>query len=95
MQLRDYQQRAVNFLQNKQRGFIVSPAGSGKTIMAAAAAANVPARNERRSGEVFSFMWRSFAVKIVIGVGVELQTIRSVRSATFRALPGKPAVAHG
>lgn len=39
MQLRDYQQRAVNFLQNKQRGFIVSPAGSGKTIMAAAAAA--------------------------------------------------------
>ena len=34
MQLRDYQQRAVNFLQNKHRGFIVSPAGSGKTIMA-------------------------------------------------------------
>jgi len=39
MQLRPYQQDAVQFLQDKQRGFIVSPAGSGKTIMAAAAAA--------------------------------------------------------
>lgn len=39
MQLRPYQQEAVAFLQDKTRGFIVSPAGSGKTIMAAAAAA--------------------------------------------------------
>lgn len=38
MQLRPYQQLAVHFLQARQRGFIVSPAGSGKTIMAAAAA---------------------------------------------------------
>ena len=39
MNLRPYQERAVAFLQDKTRGFIVSPAGSGKTIMAAAAAA--------------------------------------------------------
>lgn len=39
MQLRPYQRDAVAFLQDKTRGFIVSPAGSGKTIIAAAAAA--------------------------------------------------------
>lgn len=39
MKLRPYQQGAVAFLQDKTRGFIVSPAGSGKTIIAAAAAA--------------------------------------------------------
>lgn len=38
MNLRSYQQSAVEYLQGKQRAFIVSPAGSGKTIMAAAAA---------------------------------------------------------
>lgn len=39
MNLRDYQVRAVEFLLPRQRGFIVSPAGSGKTIIAASAAA--------------------------------------------------------
>lgn len=37
MNLRPYQQRAVAFLQGKQRAFVVAPAGSGKTIIAAAA----------------------------------------------------------
>lgn len=37
--LRDYQEEAVAFLQPLQRGFIHAPAGSGKTIIAAHAAA--------------------------------------------------------
>lgn len=37
--LRPYQSRAVEFLVPRQRGFIISAAGSGKTVMAAAAAA--------------------------------------------------------
>lgn len=44
MTLRPYQQRAVDFLQGKRRAFVVSPAGSGKTLIAAfAAAAQKPA----------------------------------------------------
>lgn len=39
MKLRDYQTKAVDFLLPRQRGFIVAPAGSGKTVMAANAAA--------------------------------------------------------
>jgi len=39
MKLRTYQTTAVEFLLPRQRGFIVAPAGSGKTIMAASAAA--------------------------------------------------------
>jgi superfamily II DNA or RNA helicase len=39
MKLRPYQTTAVEFLLPRQRGFIVAPAGSGKTIMAASAAA--------------------------------------------------------
>lgn len=39
MTLRNYQSRAVDFLLPRRRGFVVAPAGSGKTIMAAAAAA--------------------------------------------------------
>lgn len=39
MQLRDYQEEAVAFLLPRQRAFVVSPAGSGKTIIAAAAMA--------------------------------------------------------
>lgn len=35
MKLRPYQTTAVDFLLPRQRGFIVAPAGSGKTIMAA------------------------------------------------------------
>lgn len=38
MNLRPYQQRAVDFLQPLKRGFVVSVAGSGKTLIAAAAA---------------------------------------------------------
>lgn len=41
MELRDYQSRAVEFLLPKGRGFIVAPAGSGKTVIAASAAASV------------------------------------------------------
>ena len=37
MQLRPYQQRAVEFLRGRERGFIIAPAGSGKTIIAAVA----------------------------------------------------------
>ena len=37
--LRPYQSRSVGFLLPRRRGFIIAPAGSGKTIMAAAAAA--------------------------------------------------------
>ena len=39
MNLRPYQEKAVAFLQDKARAFVVAPAGSGKTIIAAAAAA--------------------------------------------------------
>lgn len=38
MTLRPYQVRAVDFVLPRERAFVVSPAGSGKTIMAAAAA---------------------------------------------------------
>jgi superfamily II DNA or RNA helicase len=41
LQLRTYQEKAVAFLQTRKRGFIVSKAGSGKTIMAAEAVARV------------------------------------------------------
>jgi len=37
--LRPYQSRAVEFLLPRKRGFIIAPAGSGKTVMAAAASA--------------------------------------------------------
>jgi superfamily II DNA or RNA helicase len=43
MTLRDYQNEAVLFLLPRKRGFIVAPAGSGKTIIAARAAALVAA----------------------------------------------------
>lgn len=39
MQLRAYQRDAVEFLLPRRRAFVVAPAGSGKTIMAAAAVA--------------------------------------------------------
>lgn len=38
MHLRPYQSRSVDFLIDRQRGFIVAPAGSGKTLIAASAA---------------------------------------------------------
>lgn len=38
MKLRPYQVRSVDFLMPLRRGFIVAPAGSGKTVIAAAAA---------------------------------------------------------
>lgn len=41
MQLRDYQQEAVDFLTPRTRGFIIAPAGSGKTIIGAHAIAGV------------------------------------------------------
>jgi len=41
MLLRPYQLAAVQFLHTRQRGFIVAPAGSGKTVIAAEAAADV------------------------------------------------------
>lgn len=41
MRLRDYQSQAVDFLLQRRRAFIVSPAGSGKTIMAASAASRI------------------------------------------------------
>ena len=37
--LRPYQSRAVDFLLPRKRGFVIAPAGSGKTIIAAAASA--------------------------------------------------------
>lgn len=37
MILRDYQQRAVDWLRKRRRGMIVAPAGSGKTIISSAA----------------------------------------------------------
>ena len=37
MNLRPYQQAAVEFLQRKNRGFVIAPAGAGKTFIAAAA----------------------------------------------------------
>lgn len=40
MLLRSYQLAAVRFLHTRQRGFIVAPAGSGKTVIAAEAAAD-------------------------------------------------------
>ena len=39
MKLRPYQTTAVEFLLPRQRGFVVAPAGSGKTVIAASAAA--------------------------------------------------------
>ena len=47
MKLRPYQSKAVEFLLPRRRGFIVAPAGSGKTIMAAAAAARVASAFDR------------------------------------------------
>jgi superfamily II DNA or RNA helicase len=47
MKLREYQSHAVDFLLPRQRGFIVAPAGSGKTIMAASAAARRAAAFDR------------------------------------------------
>lgn len=43
MKLREYQESAVSFLTNpiRSRGFIVSPAGSGKTLIAASAASRI------------------------------------------------------
>ena len=41
VQLRPYQQGAVEFLTPRRKGFIVSPAGSGKTLMAAGAASEI------------------------------------------------------
>ena len=41
MILRGYQSRAVNFLLPLKRGFVVAPAGSGKTLIAASAASSV------------------------------------------------------
>ena len=41
MELRGYQSRAVHFLLPLRRGFVVAPAGSGKTIIAANAASRV------------------------------------------------------
>lgn len=41
MKLRAYQTTSVEFLLPRRRGFIVAPAGSGKTIIAAAAASQV------------------------------------------------------
>ena len=37
MNLRPYQTRAVNFCIGRSRAFVIAPAGSGKTIIAAAA----------------------------------------------------------
>ena len=37
MNLRPYQTRAVDFCVSRTRAFVVAPAGSGKTIIAAAA----------------------------------------------------------
>lgn len=41
MLLRSYQLAAVQFLHTRRRGFIVAPAGSGKTVIAAEAASDV------------------------------------------------------
>ncbi len=41
MTLRDYQQEAVSFLVPRRRGFVVAPAGAGKTVIAAQAASRV------------------------------------------------------
>ena len=42
MILRPYQQHAVDFLIGKSRGFVIAPAGAGKTYIAAAAIAAMP-----------------------------------------------------
>lgn len=47
IELRDYQQRAVEFLSRRRRGLVQSPAGSGKTIIAAAAIRTVIHRKPR------------------------------------------------
>jgi superfamily II DNA or RNA helicase len=41
LRLREYQSESVDFLLPRRRGFIVAPAGSGKTLIAAAAAARI------------------------------------------------------
>ncbi len=41
VQLRDYQASAVEFLVSRRRGFVVAPAGAGKTLIVAAAVAKV------------------------------------------------------
>jgi superfamily II DNA or RNA helicase len=41
MELRDYQARVVDFLIQKEKGFAIAPAGSGKTVMAAVAVSRV------------------------------------------------------
>ncbi len=40
MRLRSYQLAAVQFLHTRKRGFVIAPAGSGKTVIAAEAAAD-------------------------------------------------------
>ena len=47
MQLRDYQEEGVAFLLPLRRAFLVAPAGSGKTIMAATAVARVARAGQR------------------------------------------------
>jgi superfamily II DNA or RNA helicase len=41
MNLRPYQQRAVDWLLNRQRAFVIAPAGAGKTFIAASAVAEM------------------------------------------------------
>lgn len=47
MTLHDYQERAVEWLSRRKRGLVVAPAGSGKTIIAAAALDRVLQRRTR------------------------------------------------
>lgn len=47
VELRDYQQEAVEFLVSRKRAFVQAPAGSGKTLIAAAAVARVARPGQR------------------------------------------------
>ena len=49
MILHDYQERAVEWLSRRRRGLVVAPAGSGKTIVAAAAIDRVVRRKARHA----------------------------------------------
>jgi superfamily II DNA or RNA helicase len=46
-ELRPYQKRCVDFLKVRQRGFVIAPAGSGKTVIAAHAIAAVAVPGDR------------------------------------------------
>lgn len=47
VQLRNYQRRCVDFLVPRERGFVIAPAGSGKTVIAAHAIAAVAKPGDR------------------------------------------------